>query len=127
MIETIIVVLLSATGVWFAAQPLLDRERFGHTERSASLGDAERRKLESLKAILELESELAAGSIDRSEFDILRGERGREALHAIRELDVGREADGDSIEVEIARLRATLCPGCGAPRAEGARCESCGT
>ena len=127
MIETIIVIVLAGIGAWFAARPLMERERFGLGEQNASVGDAEVRKLEALKAILELESEFAAGSIDQTEFEILRAERGRDALLAIRELDVAREATSDLIEVEIARLRATLCPNCGAPRAEGASCELCGT
>lgn len=127
MTETVVVILLALTGAWFAARPMFDREQFRLAEPSASVNDAEARKLEALKGILELESELAAGSIDRSEFEILRMERGRDALHATRELDVAREADRDLIEVEIARLRATLCPNCGAPLSEGARCESCGT
>jgi hypothetical protein len=127
MIETIIVVLLAATGAWFAARPILDRDRFGPTELKVAVSDAEVRKLDALKRILELESELAAGSIDRSEFESLRTEHGRDVLQALRELDVAQEADADLIEIEIARLRATLCPNCGAPRSEGARCESCGT
>jgi cytochrome c-type biogenesis protein CcmH/NrfG len=127
MTETIIVVLLAATGSWFAARPVLDPKRFGLNDPADAVrNDAETRKLEMLQAILELESEHAAGVIDRSEFEVLRAERGREALHAIRELDIFRENATDEIEVEIARLRATLCPKCGAPRGEGARCESCG-
>jgi hypothetical protein len=126
MTETIIVVFLAAIGSWFATRPLFDRDRFGPRDLGEA-GDAEVRKAESLQAILELESELAAGAINRSEFEILRAERGRDALRAIRELDVARETDDDEIELEIARLRAKLCPNCGAPRTVGVRCESCGT
>jgi hypothetical protein len=126
MTETIIVVLLAVLGSWIAVLPLLNRNRLDLPD-VGDVGDAEMRKAESLQAIIELESELAAGAIGQAEFETLRAERGRDALRALRELDVTREMGDDAIEAEIARLRAQLCPNCGAPRAEGVRCESCGT
>lgn len=71
--------------------------------------DAELRKAQALDAILDLEAELAAGKLSRDDFEAFKEGYERDALSAMRELDVvSRGIEDDDVEAEIAAARAQL-------------------
>ncbi|HEY7876332.1 MAG TPA: 50S ribosomal protein L32, partial [Actinomycetota bacterium] len=101
------------------------------------------RKRAALTAILDMEDERDAGKLSDVDFAALRHEYEAEAAAALVELDALRGSGGtidESLEAEIAAIRARLqddspraaasleeCPTCGTPRVPGRTCERCGT
>jgi hypothetical protein len=90
--------------------------------------ELEAKKKSALGAIIDIEDEKTVGKLSDEDFEILRREYEAEALDALIELDgLQRVPDDDSLEAEIAAMRARLaCPACGAPRLSAGPCERCG-
>ena len=123
MIPAVVVAFLSlALAVWVLA-PLRQRRRQPSSAAMLRLEEAVARKNRSLEAIIDLERERDAGKLSAVDFEVLKGEQEREALEALREIDLLEQADGDALEGAIAEARERLaCPACGAPRLHGSTC-----
>ncbi|HYI43996.1 MAG TPA: zinc ribbon domain-containing protein [Actinomycetota bacterium] len=122
----VVAALLACAALYYVCLPLLRRE----TEETASGDrlDAEEKKVRALEAILDLESDLELGRITADELEVLRAEHERDAIDAMRELDVLEMAASDStVEKAIAAERDRItCPACGTRKVEEERCPSCG-
>jgi hypothetical protein len=99
-------------------------------EEAVALKDA------ALTAMVDIENERELGKLSDADFDVLRAEYEREALAALRALEAAEIDDADDrLEAEIAAMKARLggvsspstCPECGADRAPGRPCPSCGS
>ena len=84
----------------------LTRDTSAHHEPAVS--DATARKARALDAILDLESEVAAGKLSEEDFSTFKTAHAQEALAAIREMDVAAAAGSDELELEIAAARERL-------------------
>ena len=73
-----------------------------------AVSDAAARKARALEAILDLESEVAAGKLSEDDFSTFKTTHAQEALAAIRELDVAAASGDDDLEAEIAAAREQL-------------------
>lgn len=106
MIAVVIVSCAALVGVYFVIKPLLGPPYEPITEHP---NDASLRKLRALESILDLETELAAGKLSEDDFATFKQIYEREALLAMRELDVAAQAlNDDDLEAEIAAARAEL-------------------
>ena len=124
----VVVLIGVCVAVAYVVVPLLSGERTQSDGWGPAL-EHEARKNAALLAIIDLEAERDGNKLSEKEFDALRRDYEREALAAIRELDILHEAaaDHDPLEQEIAALRAELtCPTCGAIRKPGGGCATCG-
>ncbi|MGI8774940.1 MAG: hypothetical protein ACR2KQ_08010 [Actinomycetota bacterium] len=128
MIPALIVALLAGGVLAWVIQPLGSKRRRTLEETPLLVGEAEARKRAALEAIVDMEGEVAAGKLVAADFAILRNQYEVEAIRALKELDAlsgADAADDDSIEEEIARLKASLtCPRCGAWKT-GETCDRC--
>jgi len=100
--------VLALAALAYVCAPLVKRE----TDALAAPGerfDAEDKKRRALEAILDLESDLELGKITGDEHDVLRAEHERDALDAMRELDVLEIAASDTaLENAIAAERERI-------------------
>jgi rubrerythrin len=95
--------------------------------RDRLVEEAQARKAAAVAGIVDLEEEHALGKLAEPDLQALKADYEAEALLALRELDALKRVDDDSLEAEIARVRAELaCPSCGALRLPGKDCPSCG-
>lgn len=106
MTAVVIVALAALLGLVYAARPLFGpRAERPDTARS----DALHRKAAALQAILDLDSDLAAGKLEREDHEVFKAMYERDALNAMRELDVAAQSAHDTeLEAEIAAARADL-------------------
>jgi rubrerythrin len=121
------VVIVALAGLAYVIAPLFKQDD-ADQGADGRIADAEHRKARSLEAILDLEDDLAGGKITADEVAVLRSEHERDAIEALRELDVlEMTTTEDALEAAIAAERARIaCPVCGARRTEDERCPSCG-
>jgi hypothetical protein len=124
--SAVVVSLLALAALAYVVVPALK-----HSDDPApapEAADAEQKKLRALGAILDLESEYESGRITSDELEVLRVEHERDAIDAMRELDVlEMTLSDDDLEAAIAAERDRLkCPSCGAPRGDQERCSACG-
>lgn len=128
MIPALIVAMLAGGVLAWVLQPLGSKGPRTVEEMPLLVGEAEARKRAALEAIVDMEGELAAGKLGAADFAILRSQYEVEAIRALKELDAlsgTGPAEDDSIEEEIARLKAGLtCPSCGAWKT-GETCDRC--
>lgn len=106
MIAVIVVTVVGILSLAYVAKPLF-------TEAAEKLGsarsDALLRKIRALEAILDLEGELAAGKLSTDDYETFKEIHERDALSAMRELDVVAQGIRDTdLEAEIAAARADL-------------------
>jgi hypothetical protein len=102
---TLVVAVLAVLALVYVLLPLTRRA----PETLVSSGrDAEVRKLQALEAILDLEGELAAGKLSADDYEVFKETYERDALAAMRELDVASQGVADDLEAEIAAARAQL-------------------
>lgn len=128
MIGALVVALIAGGALAWVIQPLGSKRRRTLEETPLLVEEAEARKRAALEAIVDMEGERAAGKLAADDFAILRSQYEVEAIRALKELDALSRADAandDSIEEEIARLKARLtCPRCGAWKT-GETCDRC--
>lgn len=106
MTPALVVVLLALALAVFVVKPFFRSEQ-ELLSRHAS--DKEARKLRALDAIVDLEADLAAGKLSETDFETFKDDYAREALTAMRELDVAaRRTEDADLEAEIAAARARL-------------------
>jgi hypothetical protein len=128
VIAYIVVALLVFVALAYIAGPLRAPEKPDGEEGRPDT-DALERKRAALGGILDLEEEYAAGKLTTADFESLRLDYERDAVEALKELDVERRRDDldDAIEREIAAVKArSFCPSCGGPRVPGEPCLRCG-
>lgn len=129
MTAAIIVSALTIAAIAYIVAPI-GRARRGMDE-TVSETAAEEKKRVALTGILDLEEERDGGKLSDQEFIDLRARYERDAVDALKELDIADASAplGDRLEEEIAAARDKLrCGTCGAPRgSEAARCPSCGS
>lgn len=123
-----IVVVGIAVLVW-ALAPLRRGPRTDAAERSLLVEETEERKRTALFAILDVEEEHEVGKLSAADLEILRAQYEAQAIDALRRLDdlgaatVDRD---DTIEAEVARIRAEMtCPSCGELTRPGETCSTC--
>ncbi len=107
MIAVLIVAVLALGALVYVVAPL----RTAPAKRAAPNlpMDAAIRKRRALEAILDLEADLASGKLDPEDFSAYRDAYAREALDAMRELDIAETSATDSeLETEIAAARTRL-------------------
>jgi hypothetical protein len=129
VISTLVVVALAVVALAYVALPSRRPDRAGPLEASSTQEVSQQRKRAALVGIIDLEDEHAVGKLSNEDFESLKAEYEGEAVAALRELDAfaGSTWDDDELEIEIARIREQLkCPTCGAPRAPGGACATCG-
>lgn len=100
--------------------------RTEEAEVSPGIEAARERKRLALGAILDMEEEREAGKLAEPDYKQLRARYEREALEALRELDVELTSRDAQIEAEIEKLKAaSRCPECGALKGRGDDCDTC--
>ena len=104
MIAEVAVVVAAVAGVVYVARGFSRKPP--DVEPAAS--DAAARKMRALDAILDLEAEVAAGKLSEEDFATFKTAHAKDALAAIRELDVSAASDSDELELEIAAARERL-------------------
>ena len=149
------VTLVAAGVILFVMLPVL-RGDWASIERSDDeVTEVDARKQAALRGLRDAEYDFRSGKLDRADYQLLKSELAREALEAMeeegtagQEAEEGApadaaarsargatptpEAEGDSIEAEIARVRRGMaegrtCPGCGHLNVEESRfCTGCG-
>lgn len=123
MIPTLVVAIVAVAFAAWVLAPLKSGRRIAPTDTTARLDDALARKRRALEAIIDLERERDAGKLSATDLDDLKRDHEKDALEALREIELLQQADADALEDEIAAVRERLaCPVCGAPRAEGLSC-----
>lgn len=128
MIAILVVAVFVLIALAYVAAPLRRGPRAQSAEPDLLVEEAHAKKHVALRAIIDLEQEVAIGKLSDADFEALRTEYEAEALAALKELEVIRQAaEGDDIESEIAAMRRRLrCPSCGAPRTPEEACPRCG-
>lgn len=129
MIADLAIALLACAAIaYVAGAPRGAPGRFPDLTR-ATEDELTSKKRSALEAIIDMEDERTVGKLSQEDFEILRREYEAEALDALMELDTLQSVpDDDSLEAEIAEMRARLaCPKCGAPRLSAGPCERCGS
>ena len=123
MIGIAIVILLALIAISWIALPLLAGRRTD-TAPPPARDEANARKDAALGALVDIEEELEIGKLSAADFEILRAEYERDALHALKDLDT---LEGkDPLEDEIAAMRRSMtCSNCGALRKPGEACSRC--
>lgn len=101
-----ILVGLAALGAAAYVGRGLSRDTSDHEHSEVS--DAAARKARALDAILDLESEVAAGKLSQEDFSTFKAAHAQEAMAAIRVLDVEAASGSDELEAEIAAARERL-------------------
>ena len=105
MIAVALVCVLGIIGLLYALRPLLAPP----IAPEEPANDAAVRKTRALEAILDLEADLAAGKLAPEDFAAFKEIYQRDALTAMRELDVASQTLKDTdLEAEIAAARAEL-------------------
>ena len=106
MIAAAIVGVLALGALAYVLLPL---SRTSPQEGRTDPSDAAIRKGRALESILDMEADLAAGKLNQEDFELYRDVYAREALEAMRELDVAEQTSADTdLEAEIAAARARL-------------------
>lgn len=101
-----LVCLAAALGLFYVARPLFTA---ASPRTDSAQSDAMLRKLRALEAILDLESDLAAGKLSLDDYDSFKEIYEHDALAALRELDIAAQGVRDTdLEAEIAAARAEL-------------------
>jgi hypothetical protein len=128
VIAALVVAVFVLIALAYVAAPLRRGPRPERTEPDHLIEEAHAKKRVALGAIIDLEQEVAIGKLSAADFEVLRVEYEGQALTALKELDVIRQAsEGDDVESEIAAMRQRLrCPSCGAPRTPEEACPRCG-
>ena len=107
----LVIGFLAAAALYVVLIPLRRSARPDPAEPTLAVEEAESKKRAALTAILDLETERAAGKLADDEFRVLRAEYESEAVLALNELDALGAADppaDDAVEAEIARIRDQL-------------------
>ena len=106
MIAFVIVGVAAIVGLVYVSRPLFAAAA---PRLESTRSDALIRKVRSLEAILDLEQELAAGKISDDDYATFKETYERDAVAAMRELDVVSQGIQDEdLEAEIAAARAEL-------------------
>jgi hypothetical protein len=127
--EIVIALALLAMALAYALAPVVRGARSEVEMTSVAVEEATARKHAALGALVDVENERAIGKLSGADFVALRDEYERQALDALRELDVlgAQSLEDDELEAEIAEMRARMtCPHCGALRTPGEACTKCG-
>ena len=104
--SAILIVAIALIALAYALRPLVATPR---TLPDTQVADAEVRKRRALEALLDLEADLAAGKLAAEDYEVFKETYERDALAALRELDVAAQTSGeDALEAEIAAARASL-------------------
>lgn len=128
MIYAFVIAALAVAALAFVAAPIRRKDEATAADPALEL---EEQKVVALTAILDLESERDVGKLSEEDFVELRAVYEAQALDALHRLDAVVDEGDDPLESEIARVRARLsasrCPECGAPRRPGTdACPRCG-
>lgn len=128
MIAVFVIAFLACLALAYVAQPLLSGPKHDRDDdRDLSIEEAEARKQAALVAIVDIEEEKEIGKLSDADFDALRAQYERQALEALRELDIMTAhgtAREDELEAEIAEMRRQMaCPHCGALRIPASEAE----
>lgn len=123
VIGVAIVIVFALVAIAWVALPLLSGRRTD-TPPPPAKDEANARKNAALGALVDIEDELELGKLSAADFEVLRAEYERDALHALKDLDA---LEGkDPLEDEIAAMRRSMtCPNCGALRRPGEACSKC--
>ena len=105
MIAEVIVVAAAIAGSVYVAKGFT---RSPQPDVDPPASDAAARKMRALDAILDLEAEVASGKLSEEDFAAFKTDHAKEALAAIRELDVSAASESDELELEIAAARERL-------------------
>jgi len=106
-VSLVLIIVLACAGLAYVLLPLLHPPA-GVPRSRTKLTDAERRKSFALQAILDLESDHAAGKLTEDELASLRVEHEIEAVAAMRDLDVLQADADDELETRVASERTRL-------------------
>ena len=139
-------ILVAAGVILFVMLPVL-RGDWATMERSDDeVTEVDARKQAALRGLRDAEYDYHSGKIDQEDYQVLKSDLARQALAAMEEeesspghaadegtpTDGASDADGDRLEVEIARVRKGMaegrtCPGCGHLNVKKSRfCTGCG-
>lgn len=124
VIGVAIVIVFALVAIAWVALPLLSGRRTDTPPPPPAKDEANARKNAALGALVDIEDELELGKLSAADFEVLRAEYERDALHALKDFDA---LEGkDPLEDEIAAMRRSMtCPNCGALRRPGEACSKC--
>lgn len=131
LVVGMIVILVVAAVV---LEPIVRGRRANLERTNDEMSEAESVRRVRLLALRDAEYDYEMGKLNEADYRALHVELAAEALEAMKavEAEENPAPGADSIEVEIARVRAglrdgTTCEACGHPNSSGSRfCASCG-